>query len=192
MAALAMLVAFNASARFGIIGGITTSSTDPSQWNLNTQEGEQAFQAAITGAHLGLAFEIKLPAGFGLQPAVLYSAPVIMKDGKPTIVTNDDYYKSSIEVPVQVQWGPNFLASEGKRLRPYVFAQPKVCYTLKTEEKTLTYGVALGAGIELGPLQISASYGQQFGPKDNIGEAFKGLWEHKEKNALCISIGLIF
>ena len=113
------------------------------------------------GWQAGVLFQFKVPvAGIGVQPELLYtvrnaSIPVYYasgSDGKNPI--------SYLEVPVNLQWGPDLLL-----LHPYVSAGPYFGYALsikgnelKDRIGKLDWGIGLGAGLEVWKFQFEARY----------------------------------
>lgn len=173
VAALAAALAFctNASAQryssahVGVTGGFTSSST--SIKNVDNK--------SVSLYHVGLTAQIPLFAGFAIQPSVLYQVKGLSADkwGSSEISETLGAFETKvgyIEVPVQIQWGPDLLA-----FRPYVFAEPFVGYRLgqkatgeladklKDSLKKLEYGLSVGAGIDVWKLQLSVKYFWNFG-----------------------------
>lgn len=160
------------SSRFGIIGGFTSSSADA-----------DVFSASSYNLyHAGLTFQVNLGAGFCIQPGLTYQVKGTELSG---IDLDKDYslqfsdataVKSKVgylELPVQVQWGPDLLA-----FRPYVFAEPFVGYAVNLNARMgdleckdfkeaamqrMEYGLGVGAGLELWRIQLSARYYWNFG-----------------------------
>ena len=94
-------------ASLGIMAGFTSSSSNAK--NLDP--------SSIGRYHFGVTAEIPVAFGFAVQPSVLYQAK-----GTKLSDANIDNFKldakvSYIEIPVQIQWGPDLMA-----FRPYVFA----------------------------------------------------------------------
>ncbi len=153
------------SAHVGVMGGFTSSST-----SIKTMESE-----SVSLYHIGVTAEIPLFAGFAIQPAVLYqvkgmSANDWAKSNLSDAVGSFETKVGYLEVPVQIQWGPDLLA-----FRPYVFAEPFVGYrlgqrtegevadNLKDSLKKVEYGLGVGAGIDVWKLQLSVKYFWNFG-----------------------------
>ncbi len=168
------------SARVGVTGGFTSSST--SIKNVDNK--------SVSLYHVGLTAEIPLVGGFAIQPSVLYQVKGLSADkwGSSEISETLGAFETKVgylEVPVQIQWGPDLLA-----FRPYVFAEPFVGYRLgqnttgeladklKDSLKKIEYGLGVGAGIDVWRLQLSVKYFWNFGDVydkdgkvDAIGEA---------------------
>lgn len=153
------------SAHVGVMGGFTSSST--SIKNVDNK--------SVSLYHVGLTAQIPLFAGLAIQPSVLYQVKGLSADkwGSSEISETLGAFETKvgyIEVPVQIQWGPDLLA-----FRPYVFAEPFVGYRLgqkatgeladklKDSLKKLEYGLGVGAGIDVWKLQLSVKYFWNFG-----------------------------
>jgi hypothetical protein len=171
--ALALCVGTGANAqnigttRWGIIGGFTSSSADA---NIFKAESYSLY-------HAGLTFQLPLIAGFSIQPSVTYQ----MKGAKLDVAAGDittginalDTKVGYLEIPVQVQWGPDLIL-----FRPYLMAEPFVGFALNSKTVSgsmketnlakaalnkMEYGLGLGGGVEIWRLQVSARYYWNFG-----------------------------
>ena len=159
--AAALLVSATAFAEgFGIIGGYTSSSM---------KMQEMTFKSSA-GVHAGFAYNVPLGIGFSLQPELIYNDKGYNWQGDKDAAALQEKAKFGyVEVPVQLQWGPDLLL-----LRPYVLAEPFVGFAV-TGKKILTagetkvnwdnfksrleYGVGVGAGIEIyNRVQVSFKY----------------------------------
>lgn len=159
------------SSHVGLMGGFTSSAT----------KIKDVDSKSVSLYHIGLTAQLPLGGGFAIQPSVLYQVKGAAADdlGK---LTPGDAAKSFetkvgyLEVPVQLQWGPDLLA-----FRPYVFAEPFVGYRissgnkdkakeLKDELKKVEYGLGLGAGIDVWRLQLSVKYFWNFGKIYETGD----------------------
>lgn len=171
------------STRWGITGGFTSSST-----SVKNMESK-----SVSLYHIGLAAEFPLGGGLAIQPALLYQVKGLSADklGDYSLAETLDSFETKVgylEIPVQVQWGPDLLA-----FRPYVFAEPFVGYRLgqstegtvaekiKDSLKKFEYGLSVGAGLEVWKLQLSVKYFWNFGDiydkdgnADSIGDTVKG------------------
>lgn len=129
-----------------------------------------------TGFTAGLQCKLKLPLGFAVQPAVLYS-----QSGSTIENPEMNVYlkRGSLDVPVDVQWGIRI-----GPVRPYAMVSPFVGFALNNKFDTnsilgdenlkkLDYGVGLGAGVELWMLQVSFRY------KWALGTLFDRKYENK-------------
>ena len=159
--AAALLVTATAFAEgFGIVGGYTSSSM---------KMQEMTFKSSA-GVHAGFAYNVPLGIGFSLQPELIYNVKGYNWQGDKDAAALQEKAKFGyVEVPVQLQWGPDLLL-----LRPYVLAEPFVGFAV-TGKKILTagetkvnwdnfksrleYGVGVGAGIEIyNRVQVSFKY----------------------------------
>ena len=150
-----LCIAFNAFAQdgFGVVGGVTTSSTQIEDVNFDS----------ITQYHVGLAYKSPNLFGFAVQPELCYN----MKGTRSEI---SDLKMGFVELGLQFQWGPDLVL-----FRPYVFVEPFMGYAVKnwvsnsqtniwTNLKRTEAGMGIGGGVELfGALQFSAKHFQNFG-----------------------------
>ena len=202
VAALAIAVSAGAQGfddtRLGITGGVTSSSSKIKE--VSTKN--------IAMYHAGLALEIPLGGGLAVQPEVLYQVKGLSLD-KWGDSTGGEIGKSFqtkvgfIEVPVQIQWGPDLVA-----FRPYGFIEPFVGYqitsngkgeaaTLNEHLQKMEYGLSLGAGLEILNLQVSAKYFWNFGPvyQSDIaktGSIIGGLMDGNNFNGFAVSVAFFF
>lgn len=157
-----LLLAVNAHAQFGVIAGITSSSSD-----MKTAIGEIQ---NITQYHAGITYKFGFGNFFAVQPSLIYN----MKGAKLADIAGSgelDYKTGYIELPLQFQVGFGF----GDALRIYGLAEPFVGYAISNSvsggEKTTPqqtwenvknkaeYGFSLGAGVELiKHVQVSVKY----------------------------------
>ena len=158
-----LLIAVSAHAQFGVIAGITSSSS--------TIDAAAADIENISQYHAGLTYKIGFGNVFAIQPSLIYN----MKGTKIADIANTsaelDYKTGYLELPVQLQLGLGI----GNAFRVYGFAEPFVGYaisnqvtggTSKTVEQTwdnvktrAEYGFSLGAGLELiKHVQVSVKY----------------------------------
>ena len=115
--AAALLVSATAFAEgFGIIGGYTSSSM---------KMQEMTFKSSA-GVHAGFAYNVPLGIGFSLQPELIYNVKGYNWQGDKDAAALQEKAKFGyVEVPVQLQWGPDLLL-----LRPYVLAEPFVGFAV--------------------------------------------------------------
>jgi len=199
-AALFAAVAFGANAqeynssRIGVFGGLTTSSSKIK--NIDTK--------TISLYHLGVAAELPLGGGFAIQPAIAYQVKGTAVGNISDAEWSDFETKVGyIEVPVQLQWGPDLAA-----FRPYGFLEPFVGYkltssdsglakTIKDELKKVEYGLGLGVGIDVWKLQFAAKYFWNFGEIYESGDtAIKTIDDYINNgnnfNGISVSVGFFF
>lgn len=188
----------------GFMAGFTSSSSNAKGMNADN----------ISQYHVGLTVKFPVAFGFAIQPAVLYQTK-----GTKLSDANIDNFKLNakvgyLEVPVQIQWGPDLLA-----FRPYIFAEPFVGYglfakakdhrageTVKTssfEKAGLSrweYGLGLGAGVEVWRFQVSAKYFWNFGSLyssdgelNQVGQTIKSAFKDgRNFNGVTISLAYMF
>lgn len=206
VAALAAFLAFGIDSgaqnfdntRFGITAGVTSSSSKIK--NVDSK--------SISMYHVGLALEAPLGAGFAIQPELLYQVKGMSMSNWGNATTGDigksfETRVGFVEIPVQIQWGPDLLA-----FRPYGFVEPFVGYkisdagkgegsTLSKELQKVEYGMSLGAGIDIWHIQLAAKYFWNFGTvyKSDIsktGSTIGGLLDGNNFNGFAISAAIFF
>lgn len=184
--------------RFGLTGGVTSSST----------KIKDVTSKSISMYHAGLALEIPLGAGFAVQPELLYQVKGLSLDkwGDSTGSQIGNAFEAKVgfvELPVQIQWGPDLVA-----FRPYAFVEPFIGYqissggsdeatSLNNELQKMEYGMSLGAGIDIWHLQFSAKYFWNFGSVyksdvKKIGSTIGGIVDGNNFNGFAISVALFF
>lgn len=184
--------------RFGITAGVTSSSSKIK--NVDTK--------SISLFHAGVALEAPLGGGFAIQPEILYQVKGLSLDkwGDSTgnqIAEGFQTKVGFVEVPVQIQWGPDLVA-----FRPYGFVEPFIGYQIssngKGEAKSLSkelqkmeYGLSLGAGLDISHIQLSAKYFWNFGSvyKSDVaktGSTIGGILDGNNFNGFAISAAFFF
>lgn len=144
----------SAQNRWGIVGGVTTSSADFKNLNSST----------VTNFHAGLTYRLDLPFGLSFQPSLLYSV-------KGAKVSELDFSMGYLELMPSLQWGPDLLL-----FRPFLDVSPFVGYGINTKVKSdftkgalqdslnrLEYGAGVGVGLDVWRLQLIARYNWNFG-----------------------------
>jgi len=135
----AAFVCLNASAKFGIIGGIGGN---------NAAE----FHNNVIPFHAGVTYNILFPMGVGLQPSLMYVERMANFVG-----TDSDVKLSYIELPVQFELGINLFL---RNFRLFVYGEPFVGVNIA--QRTIgdavptgetydrfEFGIGAGAGIQL-------------------------------------------
>lgn len=164
IAALTLLAAIpqNASAKQGFLvkGGLTYN-----KFSVNDLK-------SYTGFNAGVGYQSNIGYGFSVQPEVDYNLMATQVDA------NTNWKRSFIEVPVNIQWGPDLVVC-----RPYIEVSPFIGYNianatdkidssttasdiadiLNANAKKIEYGVGLGAGLEILKFQISCKYYWNYG-----------------------------
>ena len=191
--AVSLLVATEASAQFGVVFGLTSSSVKMSEAD------------AISLYHAGFTGKINLGAGFALQPSLLYQVKGANVGHLDTASEEDFKLKTGfVELPLSIQWGPRIAA-----FRPFVFGEPFVGYRVSSTDKgnatfqdwarqaknKFEYGFGLGGGLEIADhLQLSAQWfnnlGTMFG--ESAGESVEPLEKLKNFQGIKFSLAILF
>ena len=187
--AAALLISFNSFAKFGIIAGLTSSST-----NIKSAYADLESKS-IALYHVGVTAKFDLGGVFAIQPSLIYNVKgaKLAEFDLGTI----DFKTGFIELPVQIQAGVPI----GSLLRIYGIAEPFIGYAVsnkiegidlgekwyvvsnkiegidlgdkwKNVSNKFEYGVGLGAGVELfSHLQVSVRYFW------NLGNVYDFSWK---------------
>jgi hypothetical protein len=145
----------SAQVNFGVIGGATFSTTNVKEFNEGT----------MTQYHAGLTLRVKLPAGFSIQPSLLYQVKgANVAVGGVSASTTVGY----LELPVSFQWGPDLIL-----FRPFLDVTPFAGYGLNNKSWSKAfedirdswndvnrweYGVGTGLGFDIWKFQVIARY----------------------------------
>ena len=175
IAAALLLCTVAASAQsFGVTAGLTSSSTDVKNFD----------PKSVSLYHAGVVFEIPLFGGFAIQPGIIYqmkgaTLDKYLDDTKAIKAKSLETKVGYLEVPVQLQWGPDLAL-----FRPYLFVEPFVGYGLNVSNeitaaelvdkekrnewadnavKRLEYGCGFGIGLDFWMLQLSVQYFMNMG-----------------------------
>lgn len=194
VAAASLLVAARAHAQFGIVGGITSSTTE-----MTTAEDVKSMSLY----HAGLTYKFNLGAGFAIQPSVLYQVKGANL-GELNTASSDDFKVKSgyVEVPVGFQWGPDLMV-----FRPFVMAEPFIGYQVTSSDRgadsiegwteqaknKFEYGYAVGGGLELaGNIQLSVQWFNNMGSlmKDDSSSSFSD--KVKNFKGIKFSLAILF
>ena len=210
-AALALVLALNASAQsttlkpaaqFGLLVGVTSSSTD--------LEAAWAEAEDITQYHVGIAGKFNISDFFVFQPMLIYNIKgAKISDQDPAQDFKADFKTGFIELPLQFQLGFPL----GEDFRIYGLAEPFIGYGVTNESKSelndvsetkhnwdsvknrLEYGACAGAGIELaGGIQLQVKYFWNFGNiyKDTSSPAGGNDAEHGNCKGIMATLGFFF
>lgn len=155
----------DAQCNFGVIGGATFSSLEEK----NT---------CATYYHAGLTLKFDLPAGFSIQPSLLYNVKgAQFQDMTLGTVKDIDLSVGYVEIPVSFQWGPDLLL-----FRPFLDVTPFFGYGVNNLVKgsdivadtknawsaegisRWEYGVGAGIGFDIWKFQIIGRYNWNLGP----------------------------
>lgn len=183
VAALMAGAAMSAQVRYGVIGGATFSTNRLKEINSKT----------FTNFNAGLTLKVGLPAGFSIQPSLVYNVKGSSMTDVSEIDANFSHLDLSVgylELPLSIQWGPDLLV-----FRPFLDVTPFVGYALNnkmvathsgdvsttTSERNswidmnrFEYGVGLGFGIEIWRIQVLARYNWNLGSLYNAKEDASG------------------
>ena len=149
-----------------------------------------------TGYHAGLTYKFNLPAGFAVQPSLLYNMKASNVDEVLDGASKFDFKMGYLELPVSLQWGPDLLL-----FRPFLDVSPYVGYALNTDFvnqwadlNRLEYGVGLGGGLEIWKIQVACRYNWNFGPLFNAsGNVAKGVrLDDANFGGVSLSVALLF
>lgn len=181
-----------AQSGFGIKAGIYTNKlSDLDHFDISNNTGFQA----------GILYKLQLPAGFALQPELLY----IAKNSKLKADNADSRYSGKekfdmkyIQVPIGLQWGVNLMV-----IRPYAQVVPYFNYAIGkdfTKGKDwgdihrANWGIGVGAGIDIWKFQVSGRYNWDFGKngKRNSSETDDCYEQFKRSKARGLEFSLAF
>lgn len=129
IAAAAALVMFavSASAQLGIIGGLTSNSSD-----LKAAYSDVVENQSVTQYHAGVVLRLGLPLNFYVQPGVVYEMKgESLKDQILTEEVKINTKTGFLEVPVQAGWKLDLGV-----VAPFAFIEPYLGYAITTETKT--------------------------------------------------------
>lgn len=185
----------NAQSRYGVIGGMTFSTSRISDIN----------RASMTQWHAGFTYKLDLPLGFSLQPSLIYHTKGAKLDRQEF-----DIRMGYLELPVSLQWGPDLLV-----FRPFLDVTPYIGYALNNQLaaadldtsknswaglRRFEYGVGLGIGLEIWRFQVIGRYNWNLGPLSNAGDAMQDGFVPFVRNAFSdnnfggftLSVALLF
>lgn len=138
----------------------------------------------------GAVVQVMLPGGFAVQSGLMYQtkelsfrtpAEAVVDTVIETVTSSYGY----LEVPLQLQWGVDLIL-----FRPYCLAEGFLGYATKSHyneyarerglsKSSFEHGVAIGGGLELWKLQLSAKYYWNLGGSRQTrfkGLAITGVW----------------
>lgn len=164
---------------FGVIGGANFSTTNIKEIQSNT----------MTQWHAGLAYNMNLPLGFHLQPALLYSVK-----GANLNVSEINFSVGYLELMASVQWGIDLIL-----FRPFLDVSPFVGCAVnsvgdltglwKNGGNTLEYGAGVGGGLDIWRFQLVARYNWNFGKLFNTTDNYEAL---KNANFRGVTLSLTY
>ena len=149
-----------------------------------------------SGFQFGVGFQTETARGFSFQPELVY------KVSGYKINDAADLRLGYVEVPLNVQWGPDLLIA-----RPFIFAGPyvgvKVRNVIKgtinettandiiSGLKKAEFGLGVGLGINIWKLQVAGKYNWNFGEIVNATKVDYSTLSGKPRT-FEISVGLRF
>ena len=86
-------------ARAGVTAGFTSSSAKVKEWNANS----------VGRYHFGFTAQLPIALGFAIQPSILYQAKGTKLNFGEAEISDVNAMVSYLEIPVQVQWGPDLV-----------------------------------------------------------------------------------
>ena len=208
LCAMALTGVTTASAgNFGVVGGASFLGI------------RDVSTGVTTSYHAGLTYKFKLPAGFAIQPSLLYHMKSSLVEGALADAATFDYKMGYLELPVSFQWGPDLLL-----FRPFLDVSPFIGYALNNEFTASTagaaklsagfsnkwdginrleYGLGLGGGLEIWKVQVVCRYNWNFGQLfdasgsaagigDFLGNAKESVFEGKNFGGVTLSVALLF
>ena len=162
IAVAALLISVSSFAQFGIVAGLTSSSSKIEDAYLNYKN--------INQFHAGITYKIGIGNVLAIQPSLIYNMKGTSIGEIDSVSNLNLQFKTGyIELPVQIQAGFGL----GNLARIYGIAEPFVGFAVSNKVKVdgqledtwenvknkFEYGVGLGAGVELFKhLQVSVRY----------------------------------
>jgi hypothetical protein len=171
---------------FGVKAGMTVSSLDFG----NGLPGALGYSAGIT-------YQFDLPAGFAIQPDLMYN----VKASRLQDVNADVLSVGYIELPVNIQWGLRFA---DKKIRLFGQVSPFIGYAVAgnmpvevQSEKwyginRFSYGAGAGLGIQLWALQVTAQYNWNLGRLANVSETKWSDFNDRNFGGYVITLAVLF
>ena len=201
---MAALLSTDADAkRFGVKAGVNVT-------DLNVENVESV---GALGYQAGISWQFDLPLGFAIQPDILYHVKATKFDQ-----VESQLGFGYVEIPVNIQWGLRFA---DRKVRVFAQASPFVGYAVAQTGETesilggeladalgslgvdtsdfdkwanvnrLSYGAGLGAGVQLGFIQLTAQYNWNFGNSIK-GEDFDALFNKSNFGGYTVSLAFMF
>ena len=149
-----------------------------------------------SGWQIGAGYQTEASRGFSFQPEVVYKVTGY------TISSTADLRLGYLEVPLNVQWGPDLVIA-----RPFIFAGPyfgfKLSNTIKGDIsetsaqdvinglKKAEWGLGVGLGINFWKIQVAGKYNWNFGEITQTDFTKVPTLEGKPRT-FEISVGLLF
>ena len=180
-----------------LLGGVASAQHAIVKGGFNyTNASVEGLKSGKTGWQVGVGFQTGLWTGFSLQPELVYKVKGVTLEDATKVSIN------SVELPVNIQWGPDLLIA-----RPFVFASPflglnlgpkfsketSLADTINKNLHRFEYGLGLGLGINVWKLQVTGKYNWNFGQITTWSDAqsnVKGL--DPAAKTFEIAVGLVF
>lgn len=167
-----MLLAVPGFSQLGIKGGLNFTSFGDLDFSKIGEGGVKSTFDKRTGYHLGIAYKAEIPLiGLAIQPELLYSqvkGDIGINNGASTVVDHATMKLTYMQLPVSIQWGLDLML-----LRPFIQAVPYIGVSFADDSITkiglqwdvnkFRYGIGLGAGVDIGRLQVSGKYSWDLG-----------------------------
>jgi len=195
----AILASTSAFAQFGIVGGLTSSSS-----NIRTAANELKTKS-INQYHVGIAYKFPIGKILAIQPSLIYNVKgAAIKDIGG--ISDVNFKTGYIELPIPFQIGITL----GKLLRIYGIAEPFVGYAITNSYSKgdirvenwdnvlnrFEIGAGLGAGIELfRHVQVNIKYFWNFGSiygKELTFDSFKKTLQDSKCGGISLTGAILF
>lgn len=171
-ACAALLASATAHAQFGVVAGVTSTST-----NLKEAYDDIAKTQSVTQYHAGVVYKLNLPFGIFVQPGVQYnmkgqtlSSQILTE--KVDINTKTGYLEVPVELGLQCNFGP---------VAAFAFVEPYAGFAVTTETVAKAQDATKQAIFEAA---ASAA-----GVKVNTAPDDADKWDGRERLTYGISIG---
>ena len=186
---LAGLTAANAQKGFGVRAGMNFTTTNVKEINVGSAASYQ----------LGVAYNLDLPFGLSIQPALQYNVKGANLGVDTGILdkelTTEKLSVGYLELMASVQWGLDLIA-----IRPFLDVSPFVGYAINGKFgdvkdlwgeggiNRLEYGIGIGAGLDIWKFQAICRYtwnlGNLMNTVDAVEDGFNMIEKYKTlKNA---------
>lgn len=186
---LAGLTAANAQKGFGVRAGMNFGTTNVKEINVGSAASYQ----------LGVAYNLDLPFGLSIQPALQYNVKGANLGVDTGILdkelTTEKLSVGYLELMASVQWGLDLIA-----IRPFLDVSPFVGYAINGKFgdvkdlwgeggiNRLEYGIGIGAGLDIWKFQAICRYtwnlGNLMNTVDAVEDGFNMIEKYKTlKNA---------
>lgn len=171
--AIAMLLALTANAQLGVTVGAG------SRYLADEDE-------PLTDLNFGVALKLPLFLGFTAQAAAVFDWSAGVDTDEKELVFHKE--KNTLYVPLQLQWGIKL-----GPVRPFVFGEYSFNATVNDVIEFYDQ-TGLGAGIDLGKLQLQAKYVTSWNDEDNppFLARYTKIWEQQDENRLLVGLTIFF